>query len=226
LPYADYKLELARTGMNMSNTEDRLHFLREAVSILRSLSPMEADLYIRKLATESGISEGAIRAELGRNAHEKVPLQGNRETEKIMDTVISKLEQNAIMLVLTDSGYLEKLLPYEDLFGSRQGTNIYEVLKKMSDEDKPLHPERVREQLEPEEQGVLQNIVDNIKLAGKEEIIFAECMKAYEEEKWIKKQHDIILRISLADEMENPDEIRKLTEELMEIQKKLGGTKK
>ncbi len=226
LPYADYKLELARAGMNMSNTEDRLHFLREAVAILRSLSPMEADLYIRKLATESGISEGAIRAELGRGSHEKIPIQGNRETETIMDTAISKLEQNAIMLVLTDHGYLEKLQPYEDLFGSRPGRNIYDVLKKMTADDKPLHPERVREQLEPEEQGVLQNIVDNIKLAGKEEIIFAECIKAYEEDRWIKKQHDIILRISLADEQENPDEIRKLTEELMEIQKKLGGTKK
>ena len=226
LPYADYKLELARAGMNMSSTEDRLHFLREAVAVLRSLSPMEADLYIRKLATESGISEGAIRSELGRGSHEKIPIQGGRETEKIMDTTISKLEQNAVMLVLTDSGYLEKLQPYEDLFGSRQGRNIYDVLTKMVADDKPLHPERVREQLEPEEQGVLQNIVDNIKLAGKEEIIFAECMKAYEEECLIKKQHDIILRISLADEQENPDEIRKLTEELMEIQKKLGGTKK
>ncbi len=226
LPYADYKLELARVGMNMSNTEDRLHYLREAVAVLRSLSPMEADLYIRKLATESGISEGAIRAELGRGAHENAPLQGSRDTEKILDTTISKLEQNAIMLVLTESGYLEKLKPYEDLFGSRQGRNIYDALTKMVVDDKPLHPERVREQLEPEEQGVLQNIVDNIKLAGKEEIIFAECMKAYEEECLIKKQHDIILRISLADEQENPDEIRKLTEELMEIQKKLGGTKK
>jgi DNA primase len=226
LPYADYKLELARAGMNMSNTEDRLHFLREAVSVLRSLSPMEADLYIRKLATESGISEGAIRAELGRESNEKIPLQGGRETEQIINTTISKLEQNAIMLVLTESGYLEKLQPYEELFGSRQGRNIYEVLTKMVMDDKPLHPERVREQLEPEEQGVLQNIVENIKLAGKEEIIFAECMKAYEEDCLIKKQHDIILRISLADEQENPDEIRKLTEELMNIQKKLGGTKK
>jgi len=226
LPYADYKLELARAGMNMSSTEDRLHFLREAVEVLRSLSPMEADIYIRKLATESGISEGAIRSELGRGSHEKIPLQGGRETEKTMDIAISKLEQNAIMLVLTESDYLEKLLPYEDLFVSRQGKNIYEVLKKMVADDKPLHPERVREQLEPEEQGVLQNIVDNIKLAGKEEIIFAECMKAYKEECLTRKQHDIILRISLADELENSDEIRKLTEELMDIQKKLGGTKK
>jgi DNA primase len=226
LPYADYKLELARAGLNMSSTEDRLHFLQEAVLVLRSLSPMEADIYIRKLATESGISEGAIRAELGRGSHEKIPLQGGREAEKIMEHAISKLEQNAIMLVLTESGYLEKLKPYEDLFSSRQGRNIYNVLKKMVSDDKPLHPERVREQLEPEEQGVLQNIVDNIKLAGKEEIIYDECMKAYADECLIKKQHDIILRISLADEQENPDEIRNLTQELMELQKKLGGTKK
>jgi DNA primase len=226
LPYADYKLELARAGKNMSSTEDRLHFLREAVAVLRNLSPMEADIYIRKLATESGISEGAIRAELGRGSHDKVPIQGGRETEKAVNTAINKLEQNAIMLVLTESSYLEKLQPYEDLFVSRQGRNIYEVLTKMVAQDMPLHPERVREQLEPEEQTVLQNIVDNIKLAGKEEIIFDECMKAYEEECLIKQQHDIILRISLADELENSEEIRKLTEELMNIQKKLGGTKK
>jgi len=210
----------------MSSTEDRLRFLREAVAILRSLSPMEADLYVMKLATESGISEGAIRAELGRGKPEKSLAPENREIEKTMDATISKLEQNAIMLVLTDSVYLEKLKPYAELFRSRPGRNIYEVLQKMTSLDKPLHPERVREQLEPDEQSVLQNIVENIRLAGKEELIFAECINTYEEERLIKKQHDIILRISLAGEQENPDEIRKLTEELMDIQKKLGGTKK
>lgn len=226
LPYADYKLKLARAGMNMSSTEDRLHFLREAVGVLRTLSPMEADLYIRKLADESGISEGAIRAELGRGSPEKTQSAATRETDTPVDSTISKLEQNAIMLVLTDSGYLEKIKPYEDLFASRQGKNIHAALRKMASADKPLHPERVREQLEPDEQAVLQSIVDNIKLAGKEEIIFAECIRAYEEECLTKKQHDIILRISLADEQENPDEIRRLTQELMEIQKKLGGPKK
>jgi DNA primase len=226
LPYADYKLALARAGKNMASTEDRLGFLREAVAILRILSPMEADLYIKKLAAESGISEGAIRAELGRGKLEKGAQYESRETEKPMDSTISKLEQNAIMLVLTESGYLDKLKPYEEMFNSRPGRNIFEVLKKMTEGDKPLHPERVREQLEPSEQTVLQNIVENIRLAGKEELIFAECIKTYEEERLFKKQHDIILRISLADELENPEEIRKLTEELMEIQKKLGGTKK
>jgi DNA primase len=187
---------------------------------------MEADLYIKKLAAESGISEGAIRSELGRGKPEKGGNYENRDTEKPMDASISKLEQNAIMLVLTDSTYLDKLSPYEELFKSRPGRNIYDVLRKMAGSDKPLYPEAIREQLEPEEQAVLQNIVDNIRLAGKEELIFAECIKTYEEELLFKKQHDIILRISLADEQENPEEIRKLTEELMEIQKKLGGTKK
>ena len=200
--------------------------VREAVAILRSLSPMEADLYIRKLAAESGISEGAIRSELGRGKPESNITYESREPEKPMDATISKLEQNAIMLILTDSMYLEKLKPYDELFKSRPGRNIYEVLEKMAGVEKPLHPEGIREQLEPDEQSVLQNIVDNIRLAGKEELIFAECIKTYEEERLFKKQHDIILRISLADEQENPDEIRNLTEELMEIQKKLGGTKK
>jgi len=228
LPYADYKLAMAKHGKDLSRTEDRLHFLRDAVTILRSLSPVEADLYTKKVADETGISQGAIRAELGRDSNDKSSTQPHREPMPSADPTISKLEQNAIMLILTDSVYLEKFAEAEELFSSLQGNGIYRVLKRMSNDGLELRPERVQEQLEPEEQRVLQGILDNIILAGKEELIFSECMKTYQEECLIKRQHEIILRISLADEQENPDEIRQLTEELMKIQQKMkqGGVKK
>lgn len=228
LPYADYKLALARQGKDLTRTEDRLQFLREAVSILRSLSPVEADLYTQKLADETGISQGAIRAELGRDPVKKESSQQARDSGPPATMAISKLEQNAIKLILTDSVYLEKFSDAEDLFASRQGINIYQALKRMSREGQEFQTERVQEQLEPDEQNVLQGILDNIILAGKEELVFSECMNAYEEERLSTRQHEIILRISLADEQENPDEIRQLTEELMKIQQKMkqGGVRK
>ena len=49
-----------------------MDFIRDAVAVmLREMKPVEADIYIKKLAAETGISEGAIRFEYsGNNSQE------------------------------------------------------------------------------------------------------------------------------------------------------------
>ncbi len=64
LPYADYRIAAVREKYDISTPEGSIGFLRELKPILAGLSPVEADVYIKKTSHDTGISEGAIRREI------------------------------------------------------------------------------------------------------------------------------------------------------------------
>ena len=61
LPFADYKLSLLRKSFDLTTTEGRVDFLRQAARVLSDLSPVEQDIYIKKLAEETKISSGCYK---------------------------------------------------------------------------------------------------------------------------------------------------------------------
>ena len=87
LPYIDYKLETAKRGLNISSEEGKLDYMKNISSILSDLSPVECDIYIKKISRDTGISEGAIKMEiLGNNKQEKHLPERHRETgEEVLE---------------------------------------------------------------------------------------------------------------------------------------------
>ncbi len=224
LPYADYKIAEIKKEVNMKTTEGRVDFLKKAVEVLKTLGPVEADIYIKKLAAETGISEGAIRAEMdiGKENKKEENLQPgeDRENKTKGKAPVSRLEKNAIKLMLEDESFINDLIDYSDMFQSVAGKNIFEAISSLSKKDEKPGPEKLSGMLEPEDADVLKDIQENIILAGKEEEVLKECIRAYHEAANKKREKELIMMISMANEEENSEEIKKLTEELMEIQKK------
>lgn len=224
LPYADYKLTVIKKEVNMKTTEGRVDFLKKAVEVLKTLGPVEADIYIKKLAAETGISEGAIRAEMDigkeNKKEEKLRPGGDGENKKKGKAPVSRLEKNAIKLMLADESYINDFIDYRDMFQSVAGKNIFEAISSLSKKDERPDLEKLSGMLEPEDADVLKDIQETIILAGKEEEVLKECIRAYHEAANKKREKELIMMISMANEEENSEEIKKLTEELMEIQKK------
>ena len=71
LPYADYKISVAREKYDLSTSQGSIGFLKEIRDILSGLSPVEADVYIKKIARETKISESAIRREVNESDERK-----------------------------------------------------------------------------------------------------------------------------------------------------------
>ena len=72
VPYGDFKISVIRDRYDMEDEQQRVDFIRDVIEILKKMKPVEADIYIRKIAAETGISEGAIRFEYsGNNSQEK-----------------------------------------------------------------------------------------------------------------------------------------------------------
>ena len=223
LPYADYKFSILRKNIDITSTEGRVEFLKRAAAVLRDLSPVEADIYIKKLAQETKISEGAIRLEVnGNNSENKVPERRNTEgQEPEKQTDISMLEKNIIKLAIQNSGYYRELNTYKDIvFKSGSGHKIFSTIGEVFTEGEDIDINKLADQLESGDGAVLSDIMENVQISDEKQL-FKDCIDTIKSKELVRKEKEIIMRLSMADEEENFDSIRELTEELMNIQKML-----
>lgn len=223
LPFADYKFSILRKNIDIRTTEGRVDFLKQAAEVLRQLSPVEADIYIKKLANETKISEGAIRLEMnGNNSEIKPPERKHNDTaagEKNND--ITMLEKNIIKLILHSSRYYSEFAEYsKDVFHSESGYRIFSGIGNIYTDSEDIDIQKLADRLEPEENRVLQDILKNVQIVN-ENTVFKECIETIETKRLLNKEKELIMRLSMADEEENNDSINELTKELMQIQKLL-----
>lgn len=229
MSFADYKIYLLRQRLDLNTTEGRVEFLQETAKILGELSPVEADIYIKKIARETNISEGAIRLEINVNnnsenikKYKKVSVQdtGNKYQSGRTDSGFgTMLEKNLIKLMLLNSSYVNMIKPYEWVFQSPSAFKIYDVIKSVYKLDEEIDVKKVEDSLETEDNKLLQDIMENIHLADKEEQVFQDCIKSIKEAVLAKREQEIIQLISILDDEKDRDKIDALTIELMKLQK-------
>lgn len=225
IAYGDFKLGMAKSKYDINNEQDRIEYLQDAVTILNEMKPIEADIYIKKLSEDTGISEGAIRMEyLGNNSLKKnvIPTQHNNEDVDVHPEEISVLEQDLIMLMLLDVSYVNLPDDIRDkAFLSSIGRSLYSAIKELANDDKYIIMSKLEDRLDEECLISLNEIRSKVIAQGKEKEIFIECIKKIRERELKQQEARLIMQLSMADEDENHEEIIKLTQQLIDIQKKI-----
>ena len=231
LPMIDYKLQGAQKGLDLATEEGKLDFMKKAAPILKNLGPVEADIYIQKIARELKISEGAIRMEtFGNYSGEKTAQReslSKREEKPSASLELPLLEATVVKILLMNPFFAETLLEHEDLIESSFGRKIMNTAFELYGTKGDFHKEEILDRLEPEEGQQLLRRLDQILIAGNEEQVFAECLQKKAYSKLQEQERELIDRLSLADENADGDTVRQLTRELMEVQDKMkahGGT--
>lgn len=225
VPHGDFKLGMAKSKYDLDDEQQRIDFLRDAVVILKGMKPVEADIYIKKLASETGISEGAIRFEYsGNNSQEKTYEfngAGNEETAASTEDV-PLVEQDLIKLMLINSSFT--VLPddiTDKAFLSETGKTIYEGICRQAGGSGHPDINKLTEDFDEETLRCFENINDKVIPHGMEHAIFKECVAQIRKRELKNRESQIIMQLSMADEEDNHDEIVRLTQQLMEIQKKI-----
>ena len=227
MSFADYKIHLLKQRLDLGTTEGSVEFLQETAKMLRELSPVEADIYIKKIAKETKISEGAIRLEINGNNNTENARNSNaipvRETGKGQtlegksDGTASQLEKHFIKLMLFKSNYILKMKPYEWVFRSPSAYKIYELIRSEYKDDEEIDVKKIKDSLEAEDNILFQDIIDNIKLSDDDEKYFQDCIKGIEEARLNKREKEIIQILSIMDDEEDRDKIEALTIEFKEL---------
>lgn len=229
LPFAEYKIKLLKEKFDLSTIEGSVTFLQEAAKVLKDLSPVEADVYIKKIAYDTKITEGAIRREIfGNNTENETgfrpPIQrgeGNKETATM-------LEKNFIKLMLVDSGYIPRIKGFEDQFVNSKIIKIYNEIAFNYQKHEEVDINKIKDNLEPDENELLVDILENIRLSDKNEQVFLECAHEIKKQNLMRREEEIITVLSIIDEEsgENTERIRELLSALAEIQEEKKHMKK
>ncbi|MDR1571806.1 MAG: DNA primase [Clostridiales Family XIII bacterium] len=238
LPYMDYRIGVERDRHDISSTEGSLAFLKAVAGILRKASPVEAEIYIKKVSSETRISEGAIRAELsgagapgGRQAPAWTPpgrearAGGQSRAASAGAPAGSMPERNFIRLLLSDSGYLPRIMEYERVFVTPALFRIYSAIAGMCADGSEPDMRRLADSLDEECLAALADIRENVHLAGSDEDVFDGCVRALRLKELSERENEIILLLTVANEEDGPERIRELTQELLGIQREAKGVK-
>jgi len=229
LPYTDYKLQALKRGLDLGTEEGKLDYMKNISPILKELSPVEADIYIKKIARDVGIAEGAIKMEiLGNNKadREKYKPQARDDNKNDFHS-LSSIEETVFKCVFTEPQLTEKLLSEEEIFQSNLGMKILNIIFELYGMTGDFDFSRVADRLEPDESKVLLKALDSVVVAGNAEEVMEQCIRRNRIQRLKDREERILAMLSMADEEDNAEAARKLTLELMEIQKEIeahGGT--
>lgn len=218
IPYTDYKIEAAKRDIDLGTEEGKIDFIRRITPILSDLTPVEADIYIKKAARDTGISEKAIKMEIPvNNKREQSSGAVRQEKQDTNGISVSNIEASVLKCLFIDPQLSEALLPYMDMFESelsRRAVNIaFEEYGLKGDFDKRT----IMDRLDPDESMALQESIDKVQIKGNEKEVLTRCIHRWEYGRLEKEEKKIIDMLTLADAEKNEPAARDLAEKLMRI---------
>ena len=224
LPYGDFKIHRVAQKYDLTDEQQRLDYLRDIIGVLQSMKPMEADLYISKIAEQTGISPQAIRLEYESGRQEQPvrtapPREENREE-------LSEAEKNLLRLMIMDLKYTE--IPqdiHREIFRGGDGAQLYQLLQQAAAGGRtgPADLRELSENIEPELADLLERVGQVIIPAEKEQIVFDECVAHIRRQLLQQRDQEITWMLSLDDGTLSEEELRDLMIEQAQIQKKMKG---
>ncbi|MCR5134070.1 MAG: DNA primase [Clostridiales bacterium] len=234
LPYADYKIRYLEGQHDLSTDRGRVAFLMDAARVLARLGPVEADMYTKELSDRYGISRDAIRREMEGSRSEKTPVrrQPEKEEEAAAKTPIDQTERLLIKIFLTQQEFLDREEEWKEVFKSDSGRAIAGAmsrLRKKAGSGGAKEPAlagipdgtAVLEQLDENDQIVFLAIRDGMPAPVDPQSAYKDCLAKAQRAMLRKKEQDLIDRLALADGTVNKEEVDRITEELIDVQRKL-----
>ena len=233
VPATDYKLGLAKRGFDLTNDNDVLEYVERIIPVLKSLGPVELDIYTRKLSEELGISEHAIsmavRADSEKTRRESAGVSRARNERKIRDNAVKndnsgyyeRYEMAFAILAMRDPRYIKRLEQDGIKFEGALTNKVMLALKSLyAQSDNAVHgidKERVFEALDPEEESVFRKAYESIQTGPDEEIYYNETKAGYLKAKYRDEKVEVTNRIAVAEKMGQTAEIDELATRLMEL---------
>jgi len=172
LPYIEYIVSVLRKRYDLSTNEGVIDFIKELKPFINRLSPVEADIYIKKIAEDLNIYESTIRRQMENNdgdggAIPKVRVQesDSKNVSEAYGQGNITLQKNFIRLISIDPGYISEIRQYRSEFRHPVYSRIYSVMENIYDEDSDLDMRKVDDTLSadyPHEAAALRDILDNV----------------------------------------------------------------
>ena len=232
VPGTDFRLRLARQGLNLTDDRQVLDYIERVVPILRSLGPVEQDMYIKKLSEEFGISEHAISLAVHADAEGSRPF-GNagvssdirRREKREADNLLERLEVSLLLLATRDYRYLKRFQDDGFVFRTDLADKIRSAEESLAADIKPgtlgIDERSISQALDPEDEAAFRKYLDSIKIGPDDEAFYRQTKAGYLINRLRVKRSEIMNDLAVAEKLGKADEIEKIASELIKLDSRI-----
>ena len=218
--YGDFKIRMIAARYDLDDPQQRVQFIDECAEALRRMKPVEADIYIKRLAEEYGISENAVRAEYTLGTEHQTP-RYSRVSGGSVNTM-TETESDLLKLATLDAKYVDALQNSgEQVFTSNEAQEIFEAIVKCDTGHRPMDTGKIEDLLETDVSSVFERVLEKAIPEGSEDRMFGDCISSIRKKRLEAEEQLLITSLKLAEEEENEKGIIEFTKKLMDIQKEI-----
>ena len=233
VPAADFRLRLARDGFDLSTDMGILAYIEKVVPVLRSLGPVEQELYVRKLSEEFGISEHSIMMSVrteseGNRTSRPAPAQrrypDRAERRRQSETSIDeRIEMSFAILALGNTRYLRRFAEDGIKIRSQLAESVLRAASSMQDSaENGMHridPESVAVMLDPDEEDSFRRYVSSVQIGPDDEAFYRETKASYMINNYKLEKSELMNELSIAEKTGREDEIEEIAGRLIRLDK-------
>ena len=217
LPYGDYRIDAIKSRFDTSSEEGKILCLRAIAKELKSYSPVEQDIYVRKVSREMEVSESALKREIGIAEKDGSGRTAVRNNEKKEKEPLSPVDRDIIRLVTMDPDQLPKVTSALESLNTDTGNSIFSALEEEYSEHGTIDINRVLDTLEDDDRAAFRDTIKDGIPASDPDALLADCVSRNRVESLKKKEKMII---SMLDSSADEDQSR-LMEQLQNIRKEI-----
>ena len=230
LPLIDYRLKRASDGINFSNSEMIIQYVKKVTEIIADLDPVEKDVYIKKISEETGIKEQAIydllSEEISKNSNksQEMNIQQDFGQKLYLEPAYIKAERNLLKFMFINEencDYITENISVEQLV-LQSHKSIYNLIvefKNLSNDEKIKNIEFRCNDVECTKEWI--NTME-IEFAFDEEDhkkLINDCIKELKKFKLEESKKEIMNKIKQYESRGLLEESIKLAQKLIEVQK-------
>lgn len=239
MPYADYRLDSAKRGVDTTTRDGRIRYLKAAANILRALDPVEQEEYADQVAADMNISPAVLMREIEAGNRRGDPRERaartrarsgpgpegrsdpGTEREKRRETLPS-VDRTLVKLFLTVPAYLEKIAASEELLESDFAKELLAKAKTSASEGRAPDTAALLDTLPDEERAEVRDILENVIITPEQaQDVFEDCQELRKIQRLKAEEEDLITSLSMAGDVAPEQDIRRMTEDLKNVQSEI-----
>lgn len=234
LPLIDYRIKILKEGMDFNNSRDVIEYAEKALEVISELDPIEKEIYIKKLSDETKIREQAlfdmINSKIQKNVKnaENVNIDRDFGQKLYLEPAYLKAERGLLGIMAKDNKALEYAVDNisKDELILESHRKIYDYIiesYQYGEEERKKHIEIKCDNIETSKEWV--SILDTELIYDEHDFknIFMDYIKSIKKYKLEESKKEIMNKIKQYEAEGNFEESLKLAQELIQIQKKIGG---
>lgn len=229
MPATDFRLKLAAEGFDLSDDRQILDYIDRIVPVLRSLGPVEQDMYIKKLAEQFNISDHAIALAVQQDKEKtESKISTGRQNADIRrrdmrqeHSLTERLEISFLLLATTDYRYLKRFDEDGIVFRTGLADKIRSAEESLAGSLKPgtlgIDSEAISQALDPDDEARFRRYLSSIQIGPDDEAFYREMKAGYKINNYRIMRSEVQNELQLAEQLGRTEDVEALASKLIEL---------